>query len=288
MAEAHGGYYLPQPSHWPITGSITLFILFFSTASWFQGAAWGPWGMLLGFALLLVLLFGWFGTVIGESEGHLYDAQVDRTFRWAMAWFIFTEVMFFGGFFGALFYARIFSVPWLGGDDVATNVLLWGGQALDWPMHMAPGLKDLEFEFMPAWPLATFNTIFLLSSSVTVTIAHHALKEGDRDKVKKFMLITVALGVLFLLVQVYEFHHAWTSENLTLASGVYGSTFFMLTGFHGFHVTIGTIGLITITARIYRGHFTPEHHFGFEGIAWYWHFVDVVWLGLFIFVYILA
>lgn len=286
MAEAHGGYYLPQPSHWPITGSIALFTLFFSTASWFQGAGWGPWGMLLGFAILVFVMFGWFGTVIGESQGHLYDEQVDRSFRWAMAWFIFTEVMFFGAFFGALFYARVLSVAWLGGDDIATNLLLWNGLSLDWPTA-GPGLADFEFEYMAAWPIPTINTILLLSSGVTVTLAHHALKDNDRPELLKWMCATVGLGVLFLSFQAYEFHEAWTHMNLTLSTGVYGSTFFMLTGFHGFHVTIGTIMLIVITLRCYKGHFTPNHHFAFEGVAWYWHFVDVVWLGLYIFVYVL-
>ncbi|HET8701076.1 MAG TPA: cytochrome c oxidase subunit 3 [Nitrococcus sp.] len=287
MAEAHGGYYLPHPSHWPISGSIALFTLAIGTACYFQGFSWGPWVMLLGFAILIFMVFGWLGTVIGESISGAYNDQVDRSFRWGMSWFIFSEVMFFGAFFGALFYAHVLSVPWLAGGDAATNQLLWHGQSFGWTTA-GPGFPNVKFEAMEAWPLATFNTIFLLASSVTVTIAHHALKDGDRDKVKKFMFITVGLGLLFLICQGYEFWHAWNVQNMTLHTGVYGSTFFMLTGFHGFHVTLGTTMLIVITARILKGHFDQTHHFAFEGVSWYWHFVDVVWLGLFVFVYILA
>lgn len=286
MAEAHGGYYLPHGSHWPITGSIALFMLAIGTAMYFQGAGWGPYLMILGFAILIFMVFGWLGAVIGESESGAYNDQVDRSFRWGMSWFIFSEVMFFGAFFGALFYARVLSVPWLGGEDMATSQLLWNGLSLNWPTT-GPGLAEMEFEYMPAWPLPTFNTIFLLSSGVTITLAHHALKAGERTKLVRWMCATVGLGVLFLLCQAYEFYEAWNHMNLTLHTGIYGSTFFMLTGFHGFHVTIGTIMLIVITARCFKGHFTPDSHFAFEGVAWYWHFVDVVWLGLYIFVYVL-
>lgn len=287
MAEAHGGYYLPHGSHWPIVGSLSLFTLAIGTALYFQGMSWGPYLMVLGFGVLVFMMFGWLGTVIGESEAGAYNDQVDRSFRWGMSWFIFSEVMFFGAFFGALFYARVLSVPWLGGADIATNQLLWDGFSAHWPTA-GPGFPNEEFEYMTAWPLPTFNTLFLLTSGVTITLAHHALKAGERVKLQQWMLATVGLGVLFLLCQAYEFYEAWNHMHMTLHTGVYGSTFFMLTGFHGFHVTVGTIMLIVITARCYRGHFTPDNHFAFEGVAWYWHFVDVVWLGLYIFVYVLV
>lgn len=286
MAAAHGGYYLPHGSHWPIVGSISLFTLAVGTASYFQGAGWGPWVMLLGFGILVFMMFGWLGTVVGESLAGSYNDQVDRSFRWAMSWFIFSEVMFFGAFFGALYYARVFSVPWLSGADLETNQLLWNGLSLNWPTA-GPGLAEFEFEHMGPWPIPTINTILLLSSGVTITLAHHALKASERTRLVQWMCATVGLGVLFLAFQAFEFHEAWTAMNLTLGTGIYGSTFFMLTGFHGFHVTIGTIMLIVITARCFKGHFTPNHHFAFEGVAWYWHFVDVVWLGLYIFVYVL-
>jgi cytochrome c oxidase subunit 3 len=194
--------------------------------------------------------------------------------------------MFFAAFFGALFYARVLSVPWLGGADPATSKLLWNSVPLTWPTA-GPGNTGLEFEPMGAWPLPTLNTIILLTSGVTITIAHHALKANQRGKLVLFMALTAILGATFLGFQSYEYHEAWTQMNLQLSTGIYGSTFFMLTGFHGMHVLIGTIMLIVITLRCIKGHFTPDSHFGFEGVAWYWHFVDVVWLGLYIFVYIL-
>jgi cytochrome c oxidase subunit 3 len=138
-----------------------------------------------------------------------------------------------------------------------------------------------------AWGVPALNTVLLLTSGVTVTLAHWALKARDQAKTVLWLAATVLLGATFLGFQAFEYHHAYTEMNLTLGSGVYGSTFFMLTGFHGFHVTIGTIMLLVITLRAAKGHFTPDSHFAFEGVAWYWHFVDVVWLGLFIFVYVL-
>ena len=285
MTQAHGGYYVPHGSHWPIVGSIGLTSLFVGAALYLQGAGWAPSLMLLGLAITVVMVFGWFGAVIREGLHGLYNDQVDRSFRWGMIWFIFSEVMFFGAFFGALFYVRMYSVPWLGGEDVYTSRYLWDSIALQWPTA-GPGLADMEFVPMEAWPLPTINTLILLSSGVTITIAHHALKAQERGRLVLFMWATAILGALFLGLQGYEYVHAWTDLNLQLDTGVYGSTFFMLTGFHGMHVLLGTIMLIVITLRCMKGHFDPDHHFGFEAVAWYWHFVDVVWLFLFLFVYV--
>jgi cytochrome c oxidase subunit 3 len=242
--------------------------------------------MVVGLGIVFFMMFGWFGQVIRESESGTYNDQVDKSFRWGMGWFIFSEVMFFAAFFGALFYARIFSVPWLGGADVETNELLWNGWEAMWPTN-GPGDVGGEFESMAAWGIPAINTLLLLSSGVTVTFAHWALKKNSRGPLVMWLLATVVLGFSFLGLQIFEYTHAYHEMNLTLGSGIYGSTFFMLTGFHGFHVTIGAIMLTVIMLRCAKGHFTPDHHFGFEGVAWYWHFVDVVWLGLFIFVYIL-
>ena len=286
MTEAHGGYYVPHGSHWPIVGSIGLTTLLAGGALYLQGAGWAPALMLVGLAITLVMVFGWFGAVIRESVHGLYNAQVDRSFRWGMIWFIFSEVMFFGAFFGALFYVRMYSVPWLGGEDAYTSRILWDSVALHWPTA-GPGFTDLKFDPMGAWPLPTINTLILLSSGVTITIAHHALKAQERGRLVLFMWATVLLGATFLGLQSYEYVHAWQDLNLQLETGVYGSTFFMLTGFHGMHVLLGTIMLTVITLRCMKGHFRPDNHFGFEAVAWYWHFVDVVWLGLYVFVYIL-
>ena len=273
-------YYVPQPSHWPILGSIALFLMAIGAASWFNGYGFGPWVVLAGFCVLLVMLFGWFGTVIGESEHRLYSHKVDNSFRWSMSWFIFSEVMFFAAFFGALFYIRNLSVPDLGAIG---SKVLWPDYHSGWPT-VGPYIKS-QFTPMAAIGIPLLNTIILLSSGVTLTIAHHALKGGHRGKLKLFLFVTIALGFAFLCFQAFEYHHAYTVLNLKLTSGVYGSTFFMLTGFHGFHVTIGAIMLTVMLVRVFRGHFDAEHHFGFEAAAWYWHFVDVVWLMLFVLVY---
>ena len=243
--------------------------------------------MIIGFAVVVFMMFGWFGIVIGESEKSRYNDQVDVSFRMGMGWFIFSEVLFFAAFFGALFYARVYSVPWMGGEGVgalATHPVLWPDYEAAWPTNGPADIGE-AFEIIPAFGIPALNTIILLTSGVTVTLAHWALKKNQRARLSSWLFATVALGVLFLYYQVVEFHHAYTDLNLTLGSGIYGSTFFMLTGFHGLHVTMGATMLTVIWVRALKGHFTPERHFAFEGVAWYWHFVDVVWLGLFIFVY---
>jgi len=273
-------YYVPQPSYWPITGSCALLLMALGAAAWFNAYAFGPWLVLAGFALLLTMMFGWFGTVIGESERRLYNTKVDFSFRWGMSWFIFSEVMFFAAFFGALFYVRNISVPDLG--DLPQK-LLWPDYTAGWPTN-GPYLKEL-FTPMQAIGIPLLNTIILVSSGGTVTVAHHALKTGNRGALKFWLFATIVLGFTFLGFQAYEYMHAYSELNLKLSTGVYGSTFFMLTGFHGFHVTIGAIMLSVMLGRAFRGHFDAEHHFAFEAAAWYWHFVDVVWLLLFILVY---
>jgi cytochrome c oxidase subunit 3 len=255
--------------------------------NYLNGEGIGGTIMLAGFLILLVMVFGWFRVVINESEAGTYNTQVDRSFRWGMSWFIFSEVMFFAAFFGALYYARVFSVPWLGGGDPGTNEVLWSGFEAAWPTN-GPAQLGGEFNLLDPWKIPALNTLLLLSSGVTITLAHWALKKGNRGALVMWMLATIALGATFLGFQVHEYQEAYSSHyNLTLESGIYGSTFFMLTGFHGMHVTLGTIMLIVITLRCMKGHFTADRHFAFEAVAWYWHFVDVVWLGLFIFVYLL-
>jgi cytochrome c oxidase subunit 3 len=238
--------------------------------------------------MLAGILFKWFADVIGESLRGAYNKQVDTSFRMGMVWFIFSEVMFFAAFFGALFYARQYAMPWLNGegDGVMTNSVLWPGFAAGWPSN-GPAAVGGHFETIPAWGLPLLNTLILLSSGVTVTIAHHALRAGHRKQLLAFLGFTVLLGAAFLYFQATEYVEAYKELNLTLGSGIYGSTFFMLTGFHGAHVTLGTIMLAIIWLRCLKGHFTRDDHFAFEAVAWYWHFVDVVWLGLFLFVYVL-
>jgi cytochrome c oxidase subunit III len=290
MAQAHAAhgsdkYYIPHGSKWPIVGSLALFTTMLGVSAWLNDFT-GPWVFFLGLAMVAFMFFGWFGTVIGESQAGMYNEGVDRSFRMGMMWFIFSEVMFFGAFFGALYYTRQLSVPWLGGEGskFLTNVFLWKGFTAAWPTN-GPGAVGGDFRTIPAFGIPALNTAILLSSGVTITIAHHALRAGNRTLLKIFLAATFLLGFLFVYMQANEYIEAYRELNLTLGSGVYGSTFFMLTGFHGLHVTIGAIMLLVIWLRVMKGHFTPTHHFAFEGVAWYWHFVDVVWLGLFIFVY---
>jgi cytochrome c oxidase subunit 3 len=281
MAAANiGHYFIPQPSGWPVIGSIGLFLMAAGAALWFNGTGWAGWIVLAGFLVLVYMMFGWFGKVIGESEGGRYNQQVDISFRWSMGWFIFSEVMFFAAFFGALFYARALSVPWLGDIE---HKLLWPDYSAQWPTS-GPAYTD-PFTPMAAWGIPAINTVILLTSGVTLTWAHHALKMDHRWQLNLGLFLTIALGIVFLYLQVHEYQEAYADLNLKLTTGVYGSTFFLLTGFHGFHVTVGTIMLIVILFRCIAGHFRPEHHFAFEGVAWYWHFVDVVWLLLFVLVY---
>jgi len=283
-----GGYYFAPPSKWPVVGSTALFFFATGLVLWMnQVEPWGYLNLAVGFAILLSMLFGWFGNVISESEAGMYNKQVDLSYRWSMSWFIFSEVMFFAAFFGALFYARVFSVPWLGEVD---NALIWQGYDAKWPTAgpYLDGNPAYAFATMGAWGVPALNTFLLLSSGVTVTWAHHALKAGNRSQLVWGLFLTVLLGFTFLGFQIYEYVHAYSELNLKLTSGVFGSTFFMLTGFHGFHVTLGAVMLTVILFRCMKGHFKPDHHFGFEAVAWYWHFVDVVWLGLFLFVYVIV
>mgnify|MGYP003556506029 CR=1 FL=1 len=292
MANTHGGaapdYYVPAPAQWPMVGMIAMAFTGFGAAMVVNHNSTGYVALAIGLAVLAYMMIGWFSQVSRESEGGMYNERVDVSFRWSMSWFIFSEVMFFAAFFGALFYARMFSVPWIGGvgDGAMTNALLWPEFAASWPTN-GPGNVGGAFETIPAWGLPLLNTLILLTSGVTITIAHHALKEGKRGILLLFLGLTVLLGCVFLFYQAEEYIHAYHELNLTMGSGIYGSTFFMLTGFHGAHVTLGAIMLTVIWFRCARGHFTAEHHFGFEAVAWYWHFVDVVWLGLFLFVYVL-
>jgi cytochrome c oxidase subunit III len=280
-------YFVPAPSRHPVMLSIGLMAIFFGAGQWINDAEWGKFLMLGGFVWFFVVLFQWFSQAIRESESGSYGHKVDLSFRWSMSWFIFSEVMFFGAFFTALWWARSHSLPELGSLE---NALLWPDFKAVWPSNgvgatgSPAGIVEPFSTVGPFW-LPTINTALLLSSGVTITIAHHALQHGQRSKTIAFMWLTVLLGIVFLGVQGFEYAHAYSDLNLKLSSGMYGSTFYMLTGFHGFHVFVGMLMLLFITLRLQKGHFTPDKHFGFEGAAWYWHFVDVVWLGLYILVY---
>jgi cytochrome c oxidase subunit III len=289
-ANTHGAtpyYFVPGPSRHPAMAAFGLFFVILGAGQWVNGASWGKWSLAFGLLFWLGVLYQWFRDSIAESQGGLYGRKVDLSFRWSMSWFIFSEVMFFGAFFSALWWARAHSVPALGSLD---NAVLWPDFKAMWPSSVpgataSPAGIVEPFQTMGPFWLPTINTALLLTSGVTITIAHHALIAGNRARTIAFMWMTVVLGLVFLFVQGYEYYHAYTDLNLKLSSGIYGSTFFMLTGFHGFHVFVGMLMLLFITLRLHKGHFSAKNHFGFEGAAWYWHFVDVVWLFLYIIVY---
>jgi len=289
MSGNKDSYYLPEPSYWPIVGSLALFLMATGFVLMVNKIGGGGMTLLAGAAVLLFMMYGWFGQVIRESEAGSYNKQVDKSFRIGMSWFILSEVAFFAAFFGALFYARVLSVPWLGSGD--TMAQLWPSFVASWP-SATPGIEQVsgpgsvhKFTPMGAWGIPAINTLLLLTSGATLTWAHWGLLKNNRSQLVWGLILTVLLAVTFIGFQAYEYYHAYNDLGLTMGAGIYGATFFMLTGFHGFHVMLGTAMLIVILVRSMKGHFKPESHFGFEGVAWYWHFVDVVWLGLFVFVY---
>lgn len=294
-------YYIPEQSRLPVVTALGLGLMALGAGLWVNGAGAGIFST--GLLVLVFVLYIWFRTVIRENMAGMSSARLKRSYVWGMSWFIFSEVMFFAVFFGALFYIRALAVPWLGGEGDKSDMinLIWPGFEAQWPLMTTPdqvvgGEKFIAphenmgfpgwgklFEWLPLW-----NTVILLSSSWTVHVAHHAMKHNNRSKFNLWLGITVLLGMTFLYVQYVEYHEAYTEMGLTLKSGIYGTTFFMLTGFHGFHVTMGTFMLFVQWMRGLKGHFSANDQFGFEASSWYWHFVDVVWLGLFIFVYVLG
>lgn len=305
MEHQQATYYVPDQSRLPLLMALAMFLTVFGMGSWFNGIDGGPFLFGCGFVLLAAVMWTWFSTVIKENLAGLNSDQLKRSYVWGMGWFIFSEVMFFSAFFGALFYIRSISLPSLG--EGFNSELLWGGFSDAWPLMTTPEMslkgegaekfvgphenmgypESGVFSWLPFW-----NTVVLLTSSVTVHFAHTALK---KDKKKGFLGfnfwlgITVALGIFFLFLQVEEYAHAYGHMGLTLESGIYGATFFMLTGFHGLHVTMGTFMLLVMFLRsMAKNHFSHSDCFGFEAASWYWHFVDVVWVGLFIFVYVMG
>lgn len=289
MSGNKDSYYLPSPSYWPIVGSLALLVMASGFILMLNKSGAGGITLLAGVGILLFMMYGWFGEVIRESETGMYNKQVDKSFRIGMSWFIFSEVMFFAAFFGALYYARVLSVPWLGSGDTMTQ--LWPQFVASWP-SATPGIEQVsgpgdmpKFTPMGAWGIPAINTLLLLTSGATLTWAHWGLIKNNRSQLIWGLVLTIALAIAFIGFQAQEYHHAYTELGLTMGAGIYGATFFMLTGFHGFHVMLGTTMLSVILVRSIKGHFKADSHFGFEGVAWYWHFVDVVWLGLFVFVY---
>jgi cytochrome c oxidase subunit 3 len=273
-------YFVPHESHYslPVALSATFMALGFILQ--LNKMAAGTWILIIAFSALIFMTFKWFAQVASESLGGRYSSWEDKSFRWGMYWFIFSEVMFFAAFFGALYYVRRIAVPELASYD--PEFTLYPGYEGIWPTS---GPKGPEFTPMGAWGIPAINTAILLTSGATLTWAHWALLKDNRTQTVLGLALTVLLGIVFMGFQGYEYMHAYNELGLTLGAGVYGATFFMLTGFHGFHVTLGMIMIFVVMIRTMKGHFSSQRHFGFEAVAWYWHFVDVVWLLLFVLVY---
>ena len=300
MADAHAAphhdYHLVNPSPWPLVSSIAVTIMMIGAVVWMKGLvaaedASGVAAALLakgdkalffaGLAGVLVSMFGWWSDVIKESRHGDHTPVVSIGLRYGMVLFIASEIMFFAAFFWMFFEMALFH----GAREHIPEVGLWADTAKAWSTWPPKGVETLD-----AWQLPLLNTVILLLSGTTVTWAHHALQHGDRKATKIGLAITIALGALFTAVQAYEYHHILHEgvffNDEAANSQLYGSIFFMATGFHGFHVLVGSIFLTVCLLRILAGQMTPQKHFGFEAAAWYWHFVDVVWLFLFAFVYV--
>ncbi|RZJ18319.1 MAG: cytochrome c oxidase subunit 3 [Brevundimonas sp.] len=290
MADAHAAphhdYHLVDPSPWPLVASAATMIMMLGAVVWMKGLFGLPEGnkvmFFAGLAGVLYSMFGWWSDVIKEGQKGDHTPVVSIGLRYGMILFIASEIMFFAAFFWMFFDMALFNESRAHTPEIAA----WADTAAAWSTWPPKGVELLD-----AWHLPLLNTVILLLSGTTVTWAHHALQVGDRKAAKIGLGITVALGVLFTGVQAYEYYHI-IHENLffneeAVNSGLYGSIFFMATGFHGFHVLIGTIFLAVCLLRLLIGQMSPQKHFGFEAAAWYWHFVDVVWLFLFAFVYVI-
>jgi cytochrome c oxidase subunit 3 len=287
---AHGAvkhdYHLVNPSPWPLVGSMAGVLLTVGMVIYMKGLfgfeKGNFWFALGGFGLVIFTMIGWWMDVTKEANAGDHTPVVSIGLRYGMILFIASEVMFFVAWFWMFFEMALFH----GHRTLTPEVGNFTGVAEAWKTWPPKGV-----ELVPAFHLPLVNTLTLLLSGTTVTWAHHAIQQGDRKNAKIALLLTVLLGVLFTSIQAYEYHHI-LAEKLFYSeeagnAGLYGSSFFMATGFHGFHVLVGTIFLAICLIRLMGKGFTPKQHFGFEAAAWYWHFVDVVWLFLFAFIYVI-
>ncbi|MEC8460634.1 MAG: cytochrome c oxidase subunit 3 [Pseudomonadota bacterium] len=282
-------------SAWPLFSSLALLLFAFGLVSTIQGDDYGKYFLILGSALLIYVAYGWFKQAIrdGQNMNPKQFELSDRVYRWSMGWFIFSEFCLFATFFVVLFYVRMVTLPWLSGSFEAsasrmTHTLLWPSFEGGWPLLSAPDPKQFTAPqlAMVAWGIPMINTFILLLSGMTITIAHGCLIKRKITQAVVYQSVTALLGILFLVLQAWEYLEAYQHLGLKFESAIYGNIFYLLTGFHGCHVLLGTVMLLVIAIRIARGHFSGHNHFAFEAVSWYWHFVDVIWLFLFMFVYL--
>ncbi len=288
-------YYVPEQSKFPLLMSASMFVMLFGFGYVVNGLSAGDVSSLsvissvAGLIAICTIVFLWLRTVVIENIEGKTSAQLKQSFYIGMAWFIFSEVCFFAAFFGSLFYVRTMSIPWLGGEgDKGSSNILWECFDAVWPLIHTPDPEQYPpmVGQVDPWHIPFWNTCLLVASSVFIHWAEQAMHKGDRQKMIGWLAMTLIFGFVFLFLQAVEYHVAWNQMDLTLNSGIYGSTFYLLTGFHGMHVTLGAIMVTVVFFRALKGHFTKEDEFGFMAASWYWHFVDVVWIGLFIFVYV--
>lgn len=283
-------HFEPAGKHWPIVGSIALFFVALGVINWLHQNTVGPWLLLIGGLILSYMIWGWFADVIQENRTHFLDDKLTHnSFRWGVFWFIFTELMLFAAFFGALFYARTFSVPWLGGEGsgVMTHLLLWPDFKDFWPVFHTPDASQFvgPHAVPDPWGIPALNTLALIAGDIAVTWAYWASLNNHKRQLVAGQLFGVAFGIIFILLQIHEYGAAYTQLGLKLDSGIYANTFFMLTGVHGTHVIMGVIMLIVLIFRTFKGHFSPKHNFAIAVASWYWHFIDFLWILMFVFVY---
>lgn len=287
----HSESHIIENSWWPIIGSVALFFLAIGIVQWVHKSILGPILFFIGALIFAYMLFGWFSAVVKESQAGWYDdPQIVRSFRWGMFWFIFTEVAFFGSFFFAFFYARLVSVPTLGGaysDSLMTHYLLWPNFQSIWPLIKNPDPSQFvgAQSALRTWGIPALNTLILMTSDVIITWGYWELLRNHRTRLIFAQVITMALAIVFIIFQIVEYGSAYTEHGLKLNSGIYGATFYMLTGVHGIHVLVGVVMVFVIMLRTIRNDFNAQNNFAVAALTWYWHFIDLLWLILFIFVY---
>ena len=292
MSEKNEKYYIPNSSPYPLVGTIGIFLLLFGFVNWIHEETWGMYCALAGLIIFIGVLCFWFRRIIKEYRTGLSTAaQVQRAYRWGVFWFLFTEALFFFGLFFALFYVQVFGIKWLAGEGhgAVTHLMLWPNFQHGWPVMSLPNPNQYTgpAEGPNPWGIPLLNTLVILISVFTITMARKATFEMKRKKMLSYQMATILLAVVFLVLQGFEYYYAYTEEMLKLGSGIYGNIFYFMTGFDGLHVVAGIIMLLVIFFRMKRGDYDSQRNLGVRLISWYWYFVAIVWILLFLFLYII-
>lgn len=289
MTEEHGSYFVPEYSIWPILGALGLSGVAVGSLNF--SSLWGAVFFAIGALTLIFMLIGWFSDIVYESRAGLYSEQMNKTFRWGMAWFLFCEAFFFGAIMGALLYVRFATLPWLAGLGTAgstlTHYVLWPNFQSVWPLLKNPGPNVFvpAHEMISAWGIPALNTLIILLSAISASLALYLLKHGRFAGVIAALVLTMLLGVIFLISQINCMVLLVTQYGLTLTSGIYGSLLYFLMSFHSLHVFVGLLLLMIILLRMVKKQFDERRHFAFEATVWFWNFLTVVWILIFMCLY---